>query len=106
MSEISLCRGRLVLAHAAPANAEKNFASDPVNPGAVPAAADVGVKRIPIASIKLGQGGLTRRCLILGGGQNNTPMRRAEPRYISIHRPVLRIHPSLRAANLNFGGKA
>jgi hypothetical protein len=36
--------------------------------------------------------------LILGGGQNDTPMRRAGPRRVNVDRAVFRVHSNLRAA--------
>jgi len=70
---------------------------------AVSAAANVGVKRIPIGSIKLSQCGLTLLRLILGGGQNDTPMRRTEPRRFSVHGAVFLVHPKPPAGILNLG---
>jgi hypothetical protein len=49
---------------------------------------------------------LTRLRLILGGGQNDTPMRRAEARRVSVHGAVFRVHPNLPAGILNLGHKA
>jgi hypothetical protein len=74
--------------------------------GAVAAAADMSVKRIPIASIKLSQRSLTGWRLILGRDQNDAPVRRAKLRRVSVDRTVFRVHSNLRAAIPNSGRKA